>query len=433
MSFPNIEAKNQARLRLARQCISDGNLAAANILCCNVLDRQKDDATAWNLLGVVATRLQIWDKAAEFFRVARELGQAEAGANFETAARAAAAMPARAAQDRFLLIKAWGAGFWSDVAHVLGGLILAEITGRKPVIHWGSNSKFGDGTSADAFTRFFEPVSDLTVEDLVALDRADFFPRKWRGENLLDEDNAKWSGEGSRLDALYLLKRPERVVVADYFISIANFAPWIPAQNALAPLSIGDLYREAIRRHFQPRAAILDAAKAVFLEKLGDGPFIAVHIRGSDKVGEATFTTSSETFRAHITGEIYKILDQTEAARRIFLMTEDARIARETQGRYGDRVVMTRSQRTDDDRGVHFRDDVDHVRLGAEVMIDVFIALQAAAFIGLGGSNVAAMTALLRDWPPRRCVLLGQSILLRRGQMPYLDQAYRELETPDDA
>jgi protein O-GlcNAc transferase len=433
MSFPNPEAKNEARLRLARQCIGEGNLAAANILCANVLDRQKSNGTAWNLLGVVATRLQIWDKAIEFFRLARELGSTEAAANFETAARAAATMPLRSTQDRFLLIKAWGAGFWSDVAHVLGGLILAEITGRKPVIHWGSNSKFGDGTSADAFTRFFEPVSGLTIGDLSALEGTEFFPRKWRGENLLEEDNAKWSGEGSQLDALYLLNRTERVVVADYFISIANFVPWIPAHHALASLSVADLYREAIRRYFRPRATILEAAKGFFLEQLSNAPFIAVHIRGSDKVGESTFTTSSETFRAHIAGEIYKILDQTDAARRIFLMTEDARIARATQSRYGDRVVMTASQRTDDDRGVHFRDDVDHLRLGTEVMIDVFVALQAAAFIGLGGSNVAAITALLRDWPPRRCVLLGQSILLRRAQMPYLDHAYRELETPDEA
>ncbi len=38
--------------------------------------------------------------------------------------------------DRFLLIKSWGCGFWSDVDHVMGQLLVAEITNRIPVIYW---------------------------------------------------------------------------------------------------------------------------------------------------------------------------------------------------------------------------------------------------------------------------------------------------------
>ena len=45
-------------------------------------------------------------------------------------------------EQRFLLIKAWGFGFWSDVLHVLGGLMLAELTRRQPVVFWGSNSLY---------------------------------------------------------------------------------------------------------------------------------------------------------------------------------------------------------------------------------------------------------------------------------------------------
>jgi len=45
--------------------------------------------------------------------------------------------------EKFLLIKAWGYGFWSDVSHVLGQLLVAELTGRTPIVHWGQNSLFG--------------------------------------------------------------------------------------------------------------------------------------------------------------------------------------------------------------------------------------------------------------------------------------------------
>ncbi len=432
MGEASVAAKNAARLDLAAKCLDGGNLAAANILCWNVLDRQSDSAAAWNLLGVIAAKLSLMVRAVEFFRKAHELGLDGAEANWRqaTAQAVAVRLPART-EDRFLLIKAWGAGFWSDVSHVLGGLLLAEATGRKPVIHWGKESRFGDGSFRDAFTAFFEPVSAATVDDLAQLDHADFFPPKWHRGNLLAEDNAKWSGAGARLDAIYLIDRPEQVLVADFYLSVANFAPLLPPHHPLAQLSVTDLFRHALQSYFRPRSAILDEAKAFFAAKLSGCPFVAAHIRGSDKVGEATFTTDSDIFLAQVTSEIYKVLDQVDPACRIFLMTDDERVALMTAARYGDRIVMTASYRTRDTRGIHFHDDVDRHRLGVEVMIDVFVALQAQAFIGLGGSNVAAMVALLRDWPPGRSVLLGPSILLRRGQMSYLDNQFRALEAPD--
>jgi hypothetical protein len=36
---------------------------------------------------------------------------------------------------RYLLIKAWGFGFWADLDHVLGALLLADLTRRVPVVY----------------------------------------------------------------------------------------------------------------------------------------------------------------------------------------------------------------------------------------------------------------------------------------------------------
>lgn len=58
----------------------------------------------------------------------------------------------------FLLIKSWGYGFWSDVEHVIGALLLAEMTGRTPVVHWGGNSYFSDDEGGGTP---FEPFSNL--------------------------------------------------------------------------------------------------------------------------------------------------------------------------------------------------------------------------------------------------------------------------------
>ena len=74
MNLGYLKDKNQARLATAQACIAGANLAAANVLCWNVLDHDRKDPVAWHLLGTVAAKLQIWDKATEFFGIASELG-----------------------------------------------------------------------------------------------------------------------------------------------------------------------------------------------------------------------------------------------------------------------------------------------------------------------------------------------------------------------
>ena len=47
-------------------------------------------------------------------------------------------------KSKYLLIKAWGFGFFSDVNHIIGQLLIAELTGRIPIVYWGKNSLFGE-------------------------------------------------------------------------------------------------------------------------------------------------------------------------------------------------------------------------------------------------------------------------------------------------
>ena len=77
-------------------------------------------------------------------------------------------------------IKSWGFGFWPNVSQVLGALLLAEATGRVPLVHWGRNSLFGDGSARDAFGHYFEPVSNVTLEDLATIPDANCFPPKMK-------------------------------------------------------------------------------------------------------------------------------------------------------------------------------------------------------------------------------------------------------------
>jgi hypothetical protein len=88
----------------------------------------------------------------------------------------------------FLLIKAWGCGFWSDMNQVFGCLPLAEITGRIPVTHWGKNSLYGDGTDTDAFQLYFEPISPVGIPDVIqAANKGAVFRPNWPTETLQPE------------------------------------------------------------------------------------------------------------------------------------------------------------------------------------------------------------------------------------------------------
>ncbi|MEI4828206.1 hypothetical protein WAX78_01840 [Bacillus sp. FJAT-53711] len=87
--------------------------------------------------------------------------------------------------NRFLLIKAWENGFWSDESHVAGQLLIAELTNRIPVIFWGADSLYAseDPLVTDAFTMYFLPVSSYSVYDLEK-ENYTYYPSRWNYGNL---------------------------------------------------------------------------------------------------------------------------------------------------------------------------------------------------------------------------------------------------------
>ncbi len=385
---------------------SRGELALADIICRRVIEREPTCAAALNLIGVIAAQVGLLAEAIEYFEqaLARDGGFGPAKQNLQQARllRAEAAQPHAAGRQKFLLIKAWGYGFWSDVSHVLGCLLLAELSGRVPVTHWGSNSLFTDGSDRDAFRLYFEPVSAVTRADLRSLDRADFFPSKWSAANLDAEDNAKWTGRGSRMGGVYYLNRPETVAVADFYIKVFDLMPWIPAQHVLHGKSLTAIHRYLIDKYLVPRASILARVEADWRRLIGGVPCLAVHVRGSDKRLEV------ENIGAAVTA-YFAAVDRVDPSWKILLLTDDTRCAAAFLERYGARIALTDSLRTDGDLGIHYSPSADRVRLGVEVMRDTYLALRCEKFIGHGASNVSAMAAMLKNWDQGDCVLLAPS------------------------
>jgi hypothetical protein len=300
---------------------------------------------------------------------------------------------------RYLLIREWSQGFWSDVDHVLGMCLLAEITGRTPLVWWGAQSRFSRDTAVNAWEQFFEPVSVAAISDLAPAGK---FPAKWQGQPLAGPIRNRWSGAGSRLVGLELMDRDEAVVVSDFHTGMKALLPWLPASHPLAGASLQEAYRALARKYLRPRPEIMAEVERFAAAHFRGRPLIGVHLRGSDKVEEVSELEA-------VLNRYFPIVEERLRARpdaALFLLTDDERVRRHYEQRYGDRLVATACARSSSNIGVHYMADRDPQRIGVEVMVDTYLAARCDEFIGLGFSNVSLYASYLKVWPPGSCLLL---------------------------
>lgn len=421
-----------AQLSAAGDALNRGNLQRADLICRQLLEQVPGDPIANLLLGHVALRIgrpdlavahyeQTWSQSPRHPEAGAALARATAaleqmrGRTPGTAAQPHSAALAPAAQSRrFLVVKAWGCGFWSDVDHVAGQLLLAEMTGRIPVIHWGRNSLFSAPQTANAFELYFLPVSELTLDD-VARDARTFFPSKWGRDNLLTENLDKWEGAGSRISGLYGLARDEDVIVSDFHTALFSLIPWIDRRSEYFGMTMEQIYRRifATRLRLQPR--LDEATDRFWNQTMADGQWLAVHVRGSDKALEVGGL-------ADINASYYPRVDQFLEANpglSIFLLTDSEYSLRDFKQRYGARLLHSDCTRTATTQGIHYAGHSGQ-RLAQEVILDTSLAARCEFFIGNGASNVSTTVGHLKNWAADRYVLLGPSLLSDLTRIMYL-------------
>jgi Tfp pilus assembly protein PilF len=384
----------ECHLQLAERFLSEGNLAPAEVCCREALDHDGGNARALRILS------SIYEKA---------------GLNHVSGDGAARPSPREGVTaPRYLLMKSWGFGFWSDVSSVLGALLLAEVTNRIPVTHWGDNSLFRDGSGRDAFGLYFEPLSEFDASDLAQLPGASFFPPKWDKTNLGQEDLGKWQGPYSRLAPMQYVAREESVVVCDFFVNVVDVMPWMPPHHPMHGRDVREVYHWLIQKYLRPRPDIVGRADDFHRSQLAGAPFLALHLRGSDKVGEYK---SLQT----INQSSIERAREADPSWRIFLLTDDENWLRIMKDQFGSRVVATACTRTGTAQGVHYMaEGSDRPRIGREILVDTHVALLAERFIGNGWSNVSGMIALMKRWNAGQCVLYGSHRLIQRNLPVYV-------------
>ena len=306
------------------------------------------------------------------------------------------------ASPRYLLIKAWGYGFWSDVLHVIGGLMLAELTGRQPLVHWGKNSLYSVDPANNAFTDYFAPVGPSI--DMLISSGLECFPPKWRcGEQLFENVN-KTKGEWSKVSGLNLIGQRQALAVMDYYIGVLNLMPYIESDSPLYGMSLDQVYRYLINKYLVLKPELIDRARDFSQQNLGDSPFLAIHVRGSDKVGEFKVVDKFHNKYQQLIADQLKELPENS---KIFLMTDDNRLLKNYLELFGDRIVTTDCLRTDTRVGVHYQAGNRITKAAEEVIVDTLVAAGATRFVGNGYSNPSIFVYYLGRWGRGECRLIG--------------------------
>lgn len=385
----------------AQREFDQGRFAIAELILRNAPDSGNPGADAANLRGRCLLALNLRDLALAAFRRALELNPYSKPAK-NNLAKAEAAPPRQApAGPRYLIIREWMEGFWSDVDHAVAMCAVAEACGRQPIVHWGAQSRYAPPQGGNAWDRFFQPVSSASLEE--ARRATAFYPPKWNANNLDGPITERGRGPHACSCALDVLSRDEAVVVSDMHCAVAEILPYMPADHPIFGRSVPDARHTAISRSIKARPEILQQVEH-FTAKHFRAPMLGVHFRGTDKVSE-------QRDLAHINAQYPAAIERHLKAApdaRIFLLTDSDPFAQWCTKTYGDRLITTAATRSAGAVGLHYMGThADPALLGAEVLLDTLLGARCDRFIGLASSNVSIFVRDLKEWVPGTCELFG--------------------------
>jgi predicted O-linked N-acetylglucosamine transferase (SPINDLY family) len=300
-----------------------------------------------------------------------------------------------ASSDRHLLIRAWGYGFWSDVHHVCGQLLIAELSGRQPLVLWGNNSRFSAPDSTNAFDLYFQAIGNI---DNVSNLPNNIYPPKWSSpsEALFAPAVNTWKGEYSRLSGQFLLNRNEKLAVSDFFTPVISLIPWIAESSTYFGLNEDQIYSRIFSQYIKPTPELLMLANDFYDRNMAGHAWLAVH------------TGQNDTAREDYTPFIKRIIELNPGIR-ILLLTDELNLAAKYQDEFKT-PLLTLPVRIGSD--IEINSDQYPIQNPAELARDAFVGTLLACkcnyFIGNKESNTSLAINSLKEWPLNFAFMFGQ-------------------------
>lgn len=392
-----------AAMRIALDAQRGGNPRLAHLVALALAEACPDYAPPLRLAAALAARAGYWAPVTRWCERYEQAGGAPHPDIAVLRAEAARRPPPAARGQRHVVIKAWGFGFWSDVLHVLEGLLFAELTGRTPIVHWGARSLYGDGGRSDAFARFFAPIGTAPLAALAVHDPADRAPASWLGCDLFADAPDAQTRSARDNWPLALLGSEAGIVVHDVNNGLRWLLAHLPPGHRLAGATTLAAARDLARRWLRPSPAIVaEADRFLAAHGLDRRPFIAVHVRGLDKRHEEANLADHQVRLARLARACLAAAPDLA----LLLLTDDARIA-PAYADLGTRLVITDAVKGTGDAGLHHAADRDGERLGRAALRDVLMGARADGVFGGAFSNMSWAMAFMGDVPAERVAMVG--------------------------
>ncbi|MEN6348497.1 MAG: O-fucosyltransferase family protein [Syntrophomonas sp.] len=304
--------------------------------------------------------------------------------------------------DRYLLIGSTRSGFWSDMTNVCGKLLLAEITNRQPLVFWGEYSHYSVGEDFNSWEKYFLPVSDCSLGDLVS-DKYTYYPSTFKFFNIYHDDLTKWVWDPIDI-AEFINCDANVVVIHAHHCLLYEVLPWVKEGHPVYGLWGDEIFRYIIKKYIKLQPYIIDEIEEFYhAHEMQKGPVLAVHIRSGDRHRDVPHL---DEINADYPSEIDSYLKDNPSAR-IFLFSESESVIEQYEQMYGDILIYTECNRKCID-GLYPVLQVfpDRIRKGIEIIKDVYLATKCDYFIGNGYSNVSIAVSRLKTWEEGRIKLL---------------------------
>jgi len=309
---------------------------------------------------------------------------------------------------KYLVIKSWGYDFWSDVHHLASQILVAELTHRIPIIWWGNNFLYDDGTGVENFSKYFLPINDESLD--IVTGNGNIYPPKWDCNNIKQENLNKWSGSFSRFAAQYIFSRAEDIVVSDFYSTLDSIIPWIDMSSNHYGKSEDILYAKIFQNYLKINDRIMKKVNNFFDVYMKNKVWVAVHVPVSANKEEIkSFQQNAERMYPYV-----DLVLKKNPQMGILLLTDLPEMVLLFEFRYGEKILTLNGQYA---KSSTLLGQVPIIgkEPGDETVIASYLATKCDIFLGRKDSNMSLAIYSLKNWAPGCFHLAGESNLRSRN------------------
>jgi len=297
--------------------------------------------------------------------------------------------------NKYIVIQAFPEGMVAVLRHTIHGLLLAEITDRKPVILWNSRFLYHNDrekVTENGFQYYFKENNLCEVESLKARNLK-YTPPCWSCENVNFDYLVEYRSSEERLDCTPLtpkqiIQANEDVVVYTHYQHLVDLIPLVPSHSEYFGLDANTVANRVYKKYFILNNDVKKSLDQKLSEISSQEQLLGIHCRGSDKIFEYAIATPS-AYKAAIKNKF-------QNPKHIFLATDSLPYLQKFQEWYPG-LQFINCHRSANNKGVHFSSG-DVRKAGFDFLLDAYLLSHCDLHYGNVGSHMSYLVqAVLRN------------------------------------